>query len=181
MQHQFASCKLGAERGKRKITAPPWKSARMRWGSLFITAHSRGASGNSSLSNANRRHTRTARSFEIRATRRASEASLGGLDRCMRLGPVEPKKWQAPGGHAGRAHARFCGRIDHTSSRIDHRTTARRVVRAAHRAIRYGTTQQPAIDGAGQAAGGVRRQQSAIDGAPADQRAAQYDSRTGGT
>ena len=25
----------------------------------------------------------------------ASEASLGGLDRCVRLGPVEPKKWQA--------------------------------------------------------------------------------------
>ena len=67
----------------------------MRWGSLFITAHSRGASGNSSLSNANRRHTRTARSFERRAARRASETSLGGLDHCARLGPVEPKKWQA--------------------------------------------------------------------------------------
>ena len=67
----------------------------MRWGQRFITGTRPAASGNSSLSNANRRHTRTARSFEIRATRRASEASLGGLDRCMRLGPVEPKKWQA--------------------------------------------------------------------------------------
>ena len=35
------------------------------------------------------------RSFERRATRRASEASLGDLDSCARLGPVEPKKWQA--------------------------------------------------------------------------------------
>ena len=67
----------------------------MRWGSLLITGTQPGASGNSSLSNANRRHTRTARSFERRAARRASETSLGGLDHCARLGPVEPKKWQA--------------------------------------------------------------------------------------
>ena len=67
----------------------------MRWGSLLITGTQPGASGNSSLSNANRRHTRTARSFERRATRRASEALVDGLDYCARLGPLEPKKWQA--------------------------------------------------------------------------------------
>ena len=93
------------------------------------------------------------RSFERRATRRASEASLGGLDYWREAGAGRAQKVEkvagSPRGHAGRTHARFCGRIDHTSSCIDRRTTARRVVRAAHRASDNGTTQhQPAIDGA---------------------------------
>ena len=67
----------------------------MRWGSLLITGTQPGASGNSSLSNANRRHTRTSVRLKegLRGAprRRHSAAWTTGA----RLGPVEPKKWQA--------------------------------------------------------------------------------------